>query len=142
MRLILAFLCLSSVTIQENATDNKISDSFVPVTNNSLVRNSTVFFTTMNDAATENIVREEVTEKDEEESEQNSDENEIDTESIIVNSDESFDESFISSLLAEGDPKLVKVLIDNSKPENLDVFLNNSNITLEELEDFSESEFR
>ena len=141
MRLILALLCLSSVTIQENATDNQISDSFVPVTNNSLVRNTTVFFTTRNDATTENIVREEEIEKVEEDSEHNSDENEIDTESIIANSDESFDRSFISSLLAEGDPKLVKVLIDNSKPENLDVFLNNSNITLEELEDFSESEF-
>jgi len=49
-----------------------------------------------------------------------------------------FEKEFITSLLSSGDPSLVKVLLDNSKPENLDVFLNNSNVTLEDLEDFSE----
>ena len=44
--------------------------------------------------------------------------------------------NFVSALLAEGDPDLVKVLLDNSKPENLEVFLQNSNITVEELQDF------
>ena len=46
---------------------------------------------------------------------------------------------FVTSLLARGDPGLVKVLIDNSKPENLDVFLENSNITLEQLSGFIQS---
>ena len=44
--------------------------------------------------------------------------------------------NFVSALLAEGDPDLVKVLLDNSKPKNLEVFLQNSNITVEELQDF------
>ena len=43
-----------------------------------------------------------------------------------------------SSLLAHGDPGLVKVLLDDSKPENLQVFLHNADITIEELEDFIE----
>ena len=38
-------------------------------------------------------------------------------------------------LLAQSDPSLVKVLIDNSSPENLNVFLGHSNITVEELRD-------
>lgn len=46
--------------------------------------------------------------------------------------------NFVSSLLAQGDPGLVRVLLDNSKPENLEVFLENSNITLDELNDFVE----
>ena len=41
----------------------------------------------------------------------------------------------IGLLLAQSDPSLVKVLIDNSSPENLNVFLSNSNITVEELKD-------
>ena len=48
------------------------------------------------------------------------------------------DNSFVSSLLAHGDPGLVKVLLDDSKPENLQVFLHNADITIEELEDFIE----
>ena len=38
-------------------------------------------------------------------------------------------------LLAQSDPSLVKILIDNSSPENLNVFLSHSNITVEELKD-------
>merc|ERR1719419_1029199 len=38
-------------------------------------------------------------------------------------------------ILAKSDPSLVKVLIDNSSPENLNVFLEKSNITLDELKD-------
>jgi hypothetical protein len=38
-------------------------------------------------------------------------------------------------LLAQSDPSLVKILIDNSSPENLNVFLSHSNITVEELRD-------
>merc|ERR1719357_514451 len=38
-------------------------------------------------------------------------------------------------ILAKSDPGLVKVLIDNSSPENLNVFLEKSNITLDELKD-------
>merc|ERR1711872_737020 len=38
-------------------------------------------------------------------------------------------------ILSKSDPSLVKVLIDNSSPENLNVFLEKSNITIEELKD-------
>ena len=38
-------------------------------------------------------------------------------------------------LLAQSDPRLVKVLRDNSSNENLNVFLVHSNITVEELKD-------
>jgi len=38
-------------------------------------------------------------------------------------------------ILAQSDPGLVKVLLDNSSPENLNVFLSNSDITVEELKD-------
>jgi len=40
-------------------------------------------------------------------------------------------------ILAKSDPGLVKVLIDNSSPENLNVFLEKSNITLDELKDIA-----
>ena len=45
-------------------------------------------------------------------------------------------DSFVSWLLAEADPQLVKVLLDNSEPENLEVFLKDTNITIRELRDF------
>merc|ERR1719206_987620 len=58
-------------------------------------------------------------------------ENESDSEkaNIVKNAD------LLGQLLAQSDPGLVKILIDNSSPENLNVFLNNSNITVEELKD-------
>merc|ERR1711942_183152 len=59
------------------------------------------------------------------------DENKSDSEkaNIVKNAD------LLGQLLAQSDPGLVKILIDNSSPENLNVFLNNSNITVEELKD-------
>merc|ERR1712025_1451910 len=44
--------------------------------------------------------------------------------------------NFIQALLAEGDPGLVKVLLNNSTSDNLNVFLDNSNVTVDELKDF------
>jgi len=52
-----------------------------------------------------------------------------DKQKIVENAD------LLGMLLAQSDPALVKVLIDNSSPENLNVFLSHSNITLEELKD-------
>merc|ERR1712025_747747 len=44
--------------------------------------------------------------------------------------------NFIQALLAEGDPGLVKVLLNNSTSDNLNVFLDNANVTVDELKDF------
>ena len=65
------------------------------------------------------------------------DENVVDLDDVEVTT-RAGDNSFVSSLLAHGDPGLVKVLLDDSKPENLQVFLHNADITIEELEDFIE----
>ena len=65
------------------------------------------------------------------------DENVVDLDDVEVTT-RAVDNSFVSSLLAHGDPGLVKVLLDDSKPENLQVFLHNADITIEELEDFIE----
>ena len=46
--------------------------------------------------------------------------------------------NFIQALLAEGDPGLVKVLLDNSTSANLNVFLDHSNVTVDELKHFIE----
>jgi len=50
-------------------------------------------------------------------------------EKVVQNAD------LLGLLLAKSDPGLVKVLLDNSSPENLNVFLNNSNISVDELKD-------
>ena len=67
--------------------------------------------------------------------ERSDDENVVDPDYVEVTT-RAVDNSFVSSLLAHGDPGLVKVLLDDSKPENLQVFLHNADITIEELEDF------
>ena len=69
--------------------------------------------------------------------ESSEDENVVDPDDVEVTT-HAGDYSFVSSLLAHGDPGLVRVLLDDSKPENLQVFLHNANITIEELEDFIE----
>ena len=69
--------------------------------------------------------------------ERSDDENVVDLDDVEVTT-RAGDNSFVSSLLAHGDPGLVKVLLDDSKPENLQVFLHNADITIEELEDFIE----
>ena len=69
--------------------------------------------------------------------ERSDDENVVDLDNVEVTT-RAGDNSFVSSLLAHGDPGLVKVLLDDSKPENLQVFLHNADITIEELEDFIE----
>ena len=69
--------------------------------------------------------------------ENSEDENVVDPDDVEVTT-RAGDYSFVSSLLAHGDPGLVRVLLDDSKPENLQVFLHNANITIEELEDFIE----
>ena len=69
--------------------------------------------------------------------ENSEDENVVDPDDVEVTT-HAGDYSFVSSLLAHGDPGLVRVLLDDSKPENLQVFLHNANITIEELEDFIE----
>ena len=67
--------------------------------------------------------------------ERSDDENIEDPDDVKVTT-RAVDNSFVSSLLAHGDPGLVKVLLNDSKPENLQVFLHNADITIEELEDF------
>ena len=67
--------------------------------------------------------------------ERSDDENIEDPDDVEVTT-RAVDNSFVSSLLAHGDPGLVKVLLNDSKPENLQVFLHNADITIEELEDF------
>ena len=52
-----------------------------------------------------------------------------DRQKLVKNSD------MLGMLLAQSDPGLLKVIIDNSSPENLNVFLSNSKITVEELKD-------
>ena len=69
--------------------------------------------------------------------ERSDDENVVDPDDVEVTT-RAGDNSFVSSLLAHGDPGLVKVLLDDSKPENLQVFLHNADITIEELADFIE----
>ena len=69
--------------------------------------------------------------------ERSDDENIEDPDAVEVTT-RAVDNSFVSSLLAHGDPGLVKVLLNDSKPENLQVFLHNADITIEELEDFIE----
>ena len=69
--------------------------------------------------------------------ERSDDENIEDPDDVEVTT-RAVDNSFVSSLLAHGDPGLVKVLLNDSKPENLQVFLHNADITIEELEDFIE----
>ena len=43
------------------------------------------------------------------------------------------DGDLIGLLLEQADPNLVRVLINNSSPENLDVFLGHSNITVRDM---------
>jgi len=79
----------------------------------------------------EQIANAEKAKKDNPASSDDKNENKSDSEKakIVQNAD------LLGLLLAQSDPGLVKILIDNSSPENLNVFLNNSNITVDELKD-------
>lgn len=142
---------LSKITPQENENKQKLNtienvvNFFEPLSNFTLDQNETVFYSLINEtvettsskpASTTTTLSTSTkpsttTSEDVLKSENL---NEGSSDDSFVN----FEKEFISSLLTSGDPILVRVLLDNSKPENLDVFLNNSNVTLEDLEDFSE----
>ena len=53
----------------------------------------------------------------------------------IIDQNKATDSNLLGFLIAESDPALIRILIDNSKPENLDVFLTDSSLTLRDLED-------
>ena len=142
---------LSKITPQENENKQKLNtienvvNFFEPLSNFTLEQNETVFYSLINETvettsskpASTTTTLSTSTKPSTTTSEdvlKSENPNEGSSDDSFVN----FEKEFISSLLTSGDPILVRVLLDNSKPENLDVFLNNSNVTLEDLEDFSE----
>ena len=60
---------------------------------------------------------------------------EASTTTKIIDHNKVTDSNLLGFLIAESDPALIRILIDNSKPENLDVFLTDSSLTLRDLED-------
>ena len=129
-------------------SENDEGPGFKPLFNKTLLINSTKLFSIESNSTSINLKK-----PSENKLEEKSNENDTTTTFTEDPDNESEEEDanqledvlfsnqndFVTSLLSRGDPGLVKVLMDNSKPENLDVFLENSNITLEQLSDFIQS---
>merc|ERR1712025_96505 len=113
-------MTLTSSKLTENKTIANITDTIV---NEPPVKNTTIV---------------DITDKGEDEdTEESKGPEQINTnDSLGTDDNNAISLNFIQALLAEGDPGLVKVLLNNSTSDNLNVFLDNSNVTVDELKDF------
>ena len=116
-------MTLTSSKLTENKTIANITDT---IANEPPVKNTTIV----------DITSETDKGEDEDTEESKGPEQIITNDSLGTDDNNAISLNFIQALLAEGDPGLVKVLLNNSTSDNLNVFLDNSNVTVDELKDF------